>query len=237
MVRLASLTMETGYHIHYYSGEKPFGNELPPALIPGKTLDADIDQIASAIRTWVNNKENRAFRTLSITLVGPVDGLTQEPRKTSEEILAASKDILERFYALGDAAKSRFDAGDCETAKAYTEELQKMTPSYRKNWNYGNAIASANIVLGRLALRDGNIQEAEAFLVEAGKSPGSPQMDSFGPNMSLAQDLLIGGHSAAVLEYFKLCEVFWAPEFSKLEQWTEDVSAGRIPDFGANLVY
>ena len=229
--------MESGYHINYFSSDDSWEKELPCALIPGETLDADIDRIASAIRAWLNNKENRSFGTLSITLVGPVDGLTQEPRKTSEETLAASKGKLERFYALGDAAKSRFEAGDYETARAYALELQKMTPSYREDWNYGNAIASANIVLGRLALRDGNIEEAEALLVKAGKSPGSPQMDSFGPNMSLAQDLLAAGHSAAVLEYFKLCEAFWVPEFSKLDQWTDDVHAGGIPDFGANLVY
>jgi len=110
-------------------------------------------------------------------------------------------------------------------------------PAYRDNWNFGNAVASVNIVLGRLALREGDVALAEHHLLEAGKSPGSPQMNSFGPNMSLAHDLLMAGQSRAVLEYFSLCQAFWSEEFSKLDQWAEDVTHGRIPDFGANLVY
>ncbi len=47
------------------------------------------------------------------------------------------------------------------------------------------------------------------YLIAAGKSPGSPQMDSFGPNMTLAKDLLEKGERDAVLEYFMRCRKFW----------------------------
>jgi len=56
------------------------------------------------------------------------------------------------------------------------------------------------MVLGRLALRDGNIAAAKAFLLEAGKSTGSPQMNSFGPNLSLAKDLLQKGEKEVVIK-------------------------------------
>ena len=234
MVRLVSFTMETGYHTNYFSSDDSWGKELPGALIPGETLDADIEQIANAIRAWVLDKHKGEHHSISVSISGPFDGLMlKEARKTPEEKLAESKDESERFYALGRAAKSRFDAGDFESAREYALELQKMIPNNRD----ADAVASVNIVLGRLALRDGKVEKAEKYLLEAGKVPGSPVLSSFGPNMSLAHDLLIAGHSAAVLEYFKLCEVFWNPKFSQLEKWTEDVDAGRIPEFGANLVY
>ena len=73
--------------------------------------------------------------------------------------------------------------------------------------------------------------------MKAGRSPGSPQMDSFGPNMTLAHELLLAGRTDAVLEYFALCSNFWDPKFSKLDEWSAHVRESRIPEFGANLLY
>jgi hypothetical protein len=50
---------------------------------------------------------------------------------------------------------------------------------YRSDWNYGNAVHKANLALGRVALRDGDIEQAKHYLIEAGKTPGSPQLNSF----------------------------------------------------------
>jgi len=94
-----------------------------------------------------------------------------------------------------------------------------------------------NLVLGRIALRRGQIEEAKRRLLEAGESPGSPQMDSFGPNMSLAKDLLEKGERDTVLKYFGLCRKFWKMDYGQLKHWSNQVNAGEIPDFGANLVY
>jgi hypothetical protein len=112
-----------------------------------------------------------------------------------------------------------------------------MAPNFRSNWNYGNAIQDGNLVLGRIAVQNGKIEEAKKYLLEAGKSPGSPQMDSFGPNMSLAKDLLGKGERDAVLQYFELCRKFWNMDYGKLDEWTREVKAGETPNFGANLVY
>ena len=43
----------------------------------------------------------------------------------------------------------------------------------------------------------------------AGATPGSPQLDSFGPNMTLAKELLEKGQPDVVLHYFALCKNFW----------------------------
>ena len=110
-----------------------------------------------------------------------------------------------------------------------------VTPSVTAN--YGNAIQDANLVLGRLALRAGKIKAAEEYLIAAGKSPGSPQMDSFGPNLTLAKDLLDKGERETVLEYFMLCHRFWKMDRGRLEDWMQQVMDGMNPDFGANLLY
>jgi hypothetical protein len=145
-----------------------------------------------------------------------------------------------RFYGIGSAAKASFDVGKIEDARKYAQELMTLLPKYQKtetNWDLGNAIQDANIVFGRIAVREGRIEDAKHYLIEAGKSPGSAVMDSFGPNMSLAKDLLEKGERDVVIEYFGLCRKFWSFHNDKLDEWSQDVKAGRIPKFGANLIY
>jgi len=156
--------------------------------------------------------------------------------KAAKELTTASNDE-NRFYVLDDAAKESFNIGKIQDAENYANELLKMAPNYKSNWNYGNAIQDGNLVLGRIAAKDGRIDDAKKFLLEAGKSPGSPTMDSFGPNMSLAKDLLEKGERDTVLQYFELCRKFWSMDYGKLNEWSKEVKAGQIPNFGANLVY
>ena len=159
--------------------------------------------------------------------------------------LMETKTEEERFYALGRAAKCSIDVGKIEEAKELAKELQKLMQKYPNNWNYGNAIQDTNIVFGRIAILEGRIEDARKHLLEAGKSPGSPQMNSFGPNMGLAKDLLEKGEKEVVLQYFELCSIFWTKKDDMrkqktediLKEWAQQVSLGQIPDFKANLFY
>ena len=86
------------------------------------------------------------------------------------------------------------------------------------------------MVFGRIALKNGKKDEAKQRLLEAGKSPGSPQMNSFGPNMSLARDLLEKGERETVLQYFDLCRKFWKMGQDRLDLWTLNVKALAKPE-------
>ena len=92
-----------------------------------------------------------------------------------------------------------------------------------------------NLILGRVALIEDDVERAKRHLLEAGRTSGSPSLRSFGPNMHLAQELLQRGEREVVLEYFDLCSKFWPRP--RLEEWADVVKAGGIPDFGANLNY
>jgi tetratricopeptide (TPR) repeat protein len=155
--------------------------------------------------------------------------------------------VMERAYAMGPAENQgtvltnlpamAFDAGDIRKARAYAARLLDESKSQRGGWNYGNAVHKANLILGRVAVAEGRLAEAVTFLRAAGETPGSPQLNSFGPNMSLAKDLLERGETEAVLAYLEACRVFWKMGGSRLDAWRQDVEAGRIPNFGANLRY
>ncbi len=151
-----------------------------------------------------------------------------------------------RSYVLGPLAVAAFETGDLGAAKQYAEQwLQGNTDT--KSWDYGNVVHDANQILGRVALREGDVAEAGHFLIAAGKTPGSPQLNSFGPRMTLARELLEKGEKAAVLEYLDLVAEFWAsPESvapdderrrqraqgnaAAIERWKVLIAAGLTPD-------
>jgi hypothetical protein len=168
-----------------------------------------------------------------------VQGIASKAGDTDQGVAALKKAKTEeeRFYHLGRAAKELFDEGNYTQAHLYANELKGLTDKYKGNWNYGNAIQDSNLVMGRIVLRNGNIEVAKQYLLEAGKSPGSPQMDTFGPNLSLAKDLLEKGERDVVVDYFTACKVFWKMHDGRLDDWIASAKAGNIPDFGANLKY
>ena len=151
--------------------------------------------------------------------------------------LGEAKEDQERFYALTDAAKASFEIGKLEEARGFAQEVLNLAPRFTRDWNYGNALHDGHMVLGRIALREGAVETAEKELLLTGATPGSPQLDSFGPNMSLAKDLLEQNHIDAVVDYCGLCAKFWKMERGDLRRWTARAKAGGVPNFGANLLY
>jgi TonB family protein len=148
---------------------------------------------------------------------------------------AGDRESVERGYALPQLAKAALAAGALDKASLYANEL--LTTARTGDWNDGNAIHDANMVRGLVALRSGNVEQAAKDLIEAGKTTGSPQLNSFGPNMTLASELLKRGQRDAVLEYLSLCKKFWTLGADRLDTWIDLVRTGGTPDFGANLLY
>jgi len=142
-----------------------------------------------------------------------------------------------RFLALHARADRLVERRDGSRAAAFARELLELAESYRGDWNYGNAVHHGHLILGRVALLNGGIATARAELLLAGQTPGSPQLDSFGPNMRLAKELLEAGEKAIVLQYFDLCRRFWVMGTQNLAQWSAAINESRMPEFGPNLRY
>lgn len=163
--------------------------------------------------------------------------LPPKERLAKLEAQAGGATGLTLFYQLAPLAKAAFSAGDLVKARSYADQLLAMAPQYPQDWNYGNAIYFGHMVLGRVELAQGNTPLAENHLLASAKTPGSPQLNSFGPNTSLARDLLEKGDTAPVIQFFGLIQNFWKMSRGKPAEWTAEVEAGKIPDFGANLLY
>lgn len=149
----------------------------------------------------------------------------------------SDKEEMSRFYRLNQLAKAAFKAGDMDRAGRFAEQSLAEAERFPKDWNHGNAVHHGNSVLGLCALEQGDLKLAGEYLIEAGRTQGSPQLDSFGPNMLLAKSLVEKGEDEKVLEYFSLCRKFWKSGAARLDRWSMDVKAGNIPEFGGNLRY
>jgi len=144
------------------------------------------------------------------------------------------------FHEVRFVLEGNFLSNNHTRTKAWAEQYLALADENRTHWNYGNAIHHANIFLGRIALKNGDIEAAKAYLINAGNTPGSPQLNSFGPNMSLAKELLEIGEISVVLMYFDLREKFWQLQFQEMfgfHAWRSQIKNGQIPDFKANMAY
>jgi outer membrane lipoprotein-sorting protein len=148
--------------------------------------------------------------------------------------LAAGRDELTRSYVLTRLAKAAFEVGRMGEAEQSAREVLRLAARFETDWNYGNAIHDGHMVLGRIALRNDDLRGARRELLEAGKTRGSPQLDTFGPNMSLAKELLDRGELDTVREYLQECGSFWEKK-ETLGRWGAAIANGEVPDFGLNL--
>ena len=143
----------------------------------------------------------------------------------------------ERLSALKVAARQSLAIGKNDQARRYATEVLALLPKANRNWDYGNAVHVANLVLGRISLAEGRVADAKFYLLEAGKTPGSPQLRGFGCNMRLATELLEIGEREVVLQYLENCRRIWVYGDETHDRWEQEIRSGRVPDFGANLIY
>jgi len=169
----------------------------------------------------------------------------QEARATNlyaqaMQALTSATNEYVRFLSMNEACKMSFAVGRTEDAQRLAADMlvldDKRSRGVPEEAN-GNVVHDANMILGRIAVEQGRIEEAKRHLLASGKTRGSPVLGSFGPNVSLAKDLLEKGEQQVVLDYFEACRKFWKMGDKQLNEWTKDIHDGRIPEFGANLIY
>lgn len=139
-------------------------------------------------------------------------------------------DRLNRFYALGDLIETSYVTNDLTTANKLALEYLELAAEYPKNWNYGNAVHDANRFLGLICLRNGNIDAAEQHLVKAGKSTGSPQLNTFGPELDLANEILKHGRVEPVRQYLQDIKKFWRMDNGQVAKWLASIEKGDKPE-------
>ncbi len=143
-------------------------------------------------------------------------------------------DDTDKAFLLENMVECAFEAGDFIATDQYARALLEaafLFEQERWKWNYGNAIHNGHIYLGKIALIHGDKDGALRHLQDAAKTPGSPQLNSYGPDKTLASSLLEVGENDAVLEYFRACANFWKMEMGRLTYWIDAIKNGQVIDF------
>jgi len=154
-----------------------------------------------------------------------------------EEGFAQAADETHRFYALTSLVESAADTGQVGRAEETARELLDLAPSFPKDWNYGNALFHANYALAKVALSKDDFSQAAQLLVKASETPGSPQLDSFGPKMELATTMLKLGERLAVAEYLKNCSKFWKNDMGRCQEWLKRIENGETIEFDKTDIF
>lgn len=139
-------------------------------------------------------------------------------------------------YLLLDIATLALEANELDAAKIFAQTaLRIVTIPQHPMYKDGYIVHHGNILLGRLALKKGEKEKSKMYLLAASQSTGSPVLDSFGPKMALAKELLENGECGVVIDYINNCSIFWHSINHQAQQWIYVIEHGGIPDFGSNM--
>ena len=202
-------------------------------------MGAALGAVLVGIRAEEAN-QTAVWEALAVSTISDTDWIRRpsRPRRRPDSALRALEQAetpRERFRRLGPAALVLLDRGEVERARAHAEELAELAPYYVDDGSYAGAVGDMHVVLGRLAVRDGDLEAGTEHLRLFGEVEATPVRRSFGPDMSLARDLLHAGEIDAVVRFFEVCRAFWDMEDGRLDEWTRIARAGGVPDFGRSL--
>jgi hypothetical protein len=144
-------------------------------------------------------------------------------------------------YLLAEIAKAALEDDQNIDADDYANRALTFAQEHRITEQAAGRIDYyANFVLGRLALLKGDTKRAEGYLLRSGQTKGDAVLRTFGPNMSLARELLKHPDADAqrtVVQFLEDCKRFWMRdcENGKLDRWQAMVLAGKMPDFDMQL--
>jgi hypothetical protein len=184
-----------------YIGPLPEGSDEEPDVLfeAEKALPRDRSPRKTPItrHTWELHAASQLLMAVGHVL---------QPRERSDEDEDLEEDAWEALRA-GDIAGARVaSARMFEVAVEIDED----------DWHYGNLVHWGHIILGHACLQEDDVVGAQAELRAAGRTPGSPQLNSFGPDLWLAWTLLKQGEDEAVLDYLHEISRFWSTRGRRL---------------------
>lgn len=118
-------------------------------------------------------------------------------------------------------------AGNWPQAEQYATELLGLTGDPDSRRVTGNVCFHAHRVLGLAALRRGDVESAKQHLLGCCTGGTSPQLSTFGPDWSLARELLQHGARPAVLEFLGACRTLWKGHEDELDLWQHQIRRGE----------
>jgi len=177
-------------------------------------------------REW-SNELAKLYRMFGIPGV-QIDDPAERASEAYKRVLALTRLPAARDTLAGDMAEAAFKVGDftgaAEFAKIHLQGKDRTAPQ------------RANTILGRVALRSGDVVSAKRYLLDSSAPEAGKDVSLSGPTMILAKELLEQGETDAVLQYLENCLSLWPRGENALQIWMADIRHGKMPNFG-NLAF
>src|SRR5262245_25686560 len=157
----------------------------------------------------------------------PGENITDPGARSAEaykRVLALTRNPAARETLAGDMAEAAFRVGDFPGAA----QLAKIHLAGKDH----TAPQRANTILGRVALRSGDLSSAKRYLLDSSGAEAGKDVLLAGPTMVLAKELLEQGEKEAVIQYLQNCLKIWPRGQNALEIWINDIQNDKIPKFG-----
>lgn len=122
-----------------------------------------------------------------------------------------------------------FEAEQLDDARKYSRLLLLTSPLCRRKSAVSECKHEAHTILGRVALKNGDIKQAKIHLARSASVSGSAVLGSFGPKMALAKELFERKEIESVLQYLERCELFWTSGKDRISKWRSEIEAGATP--------
>lgn len=160
-----------------------------------------------------------------------------------------------QFYGLGEILEKAHKLKNWDKVVQYANIYLQEAEKYKKDWNYGNAIFYSNMALSEMAYTKGDKAVARNHLIKASETPGSPQLNSFGPFNDFLNEYLLqlakDGEKDSLIQFAQNCKSFVKKKSDKklnekeeqnnkqvtqwnldsLERFIKQIQTGKIPDF------
>ncbi len=157
-----------------------------------------------------------------------IDDPAQRALEAYKRVLELTRNAAARDSLAGDMAQDEFKLGDFAGSAVLAKiHLQSQDRS---------AVQRANTILGRIALRSGDLTGAKQYLLDSAGPAAAKDIAISGPSLVLARELLDRGERDSVLQYLENCLPLWPRGQSALQIWIADIERGKVPNFG-NLQY
>jgi len=178
------------------------------------------------------------FTCILLILFFPFKGVIKRRLDKKKKLYARDPKCIsdsDAHIILKDLAWEEFNNGNLDQAVIYSNELLRLNSIVEENWNYGNAIHHSHTILGLVSLESFDLANAKKHLLLSSRTPGSPQLNTFGPRFTLAQKLINLEEYETVEKYLINCRRFWNLEKGRISRWLEEIESGKKPQFERKL--
>lgn len=178
--------------------------------------------------------------------------LTESLKMLKDLRIPNENDSIAKIYSLylgiiyEDIAFAAMGAEELSLAKQMAKEML-INNTDTTLFNYGITFNQAKTILGCVALRENDLQQAKQYLMKSVEGHKTSDLSFFGPSFILAKELLTLGEKDIVLDFLDLVANIWAnPEnvkssdnrkmaanqrrIDQLEKWKIEIMSGKIPN-------